>query len=53
MSAKSVADYENISVSNAYNLNVIYYLNILAYLKDFNKYQSLQHKKWEQQIKMR
>lgn len=37
---KLVADYENITVSQAYELPIIHYLNTLAYLKaerDFKK----------------
>jgi hypothetical protein len=52
-STKQVADFENISVSQAYNLPVIQYLNDLAYLKDYNKYQEAKIKQWELRQKNR
>jgi len=48
-STKQVADFENITVSEAYNLKVIQYLNTLAYLKDYNKHKEAEFKKWELQ----
>lgn len=52
-STKQVADFENISVTQAYNLPVIHYLNNLAYLKDYNKYQEAKYKEWELRQKRR
>jgi hypothetical protein len=49
-STKLVADYENVSVTEAYKLNVFYFLNILAYLKDLNKEQERQYKEQQWRI---
>jgi hypothetical protein len=46
-----IADYENIKVSDAYDLNVIHYFNTLAYIKDKNKMEVSAMKK--QQLKSR
>lgn len=46
-STKQVADFENITLTEGYKLNVIHYLNTLAYLKDYNKQKDLDYKKWE------
>jgi hypothetical protein len=43
--AKQVADFENITVSQAFELNVIQYLNILSYLKAKSEYDAEQQKK--------
>lgn len=50
---KQVADFENITIIQAYQLPIIQYLNDLAYLKDYNKYQDLKYKQWELQHKNR
>jgi hypothetical protein len=52
-STKQVAEFEGITVSAAYNMNIIPYLNTLAYLKDYNKYKEAEHKKWQLQLKNR
>jgi hypothetical protein len=46
-STKQVADFENINLTEGYKLNVIHYLNTLAYLKDYNKQKEQDYKKWE------
>ena len=43
--AKQVADFENVTVSQAFELNVIQYLNILSYLKAKSEYDAEQQKK--------
>lgn len=53
VSAKEVADFENCTVTEAYKLPIIQFLNTLAYLKDYNKYKELQYKQWELQHKNR
>ncbi len=53
LSTKQVADFENITVTEAYKLKIIHYLNILAYLKDYNKNEEQKYKKWELQQKHR
>jgi len=50
-STKQVADFQNITVNEAYDLRVIEYLNTLAYLKDYNKDKEAQYKKWAFQAK--
>ena len=45
-STKQVADFQNISVNEAYDMMVVEYLNSLAYLKDYNKHKDLEYKKW-------
>lgn len=50
-STKEVADFENCTVTEAYKMPIIQYLNSLAYLKDLNKYKDAQYKKWELQHK--
>jgi hypothetical protein len=52
-STKQVADFQNITVNEAYDLRVIEYLNTLAYLKDYNKDKEAQYKKWQLQQKMK
>ena len=52
-STKQVADFNNITVNDAYELRVIEYLNTLAYLKDYNKDKDLQYKKWQLQTKLK
>jgi hypothetical protein len=48
-SSKLVADFENISVTEVYDLGVYYFLNILAYLKDYNKEKEREYKEWQVQ----
>jgi hypothetical protein len=50
-STKQVADFQNITVNEAYDLRVIEYLNTLAYLKDYNKDKEAQFKKWSLQTR--
>jgi hypothetical protein len=50
-STKQVADFQNITVNEAYDLRVIEYLNTLAYLKDYNKDKEAQYKKWSLQTR--
>jgi len=38
---------ENITMTAAYNLPIIQYLNSLAYLKDYNKHKEAEYKQWE------
>ncbi len=45
-SSKLVADHENISLSETYNLKIFHYLNTLAYIKDYNKLKEAEHKRW-------
>jgi hypothetical protein len=52
-STKQVADFQNIKVSDAYDLKVVEYLNTLAYLKDYNKNKEIEHKKWQLQQRTR
>jgi hypothetical protein len=52
-SSKLVADHENISLDSAYKLKIVHYLNTLAYLKDYNKYQNSLHKKWQMDQRLR
>ena len=52
-STKQVADFSNITVNQTYDLNVIEYLNTLAYLKDYNKHKDLEYKKWSLQTKLK
>ena len=52
-STKQVADFNNITVNEGYELKVVEYLNTLAYLKDYNKDKELQHKKWQLQTKLK
>jgi hypothetical protein len=52
-STKQVADFQNISVAEAFDLKVVEYLNTLAYLKDYNKDKELQYKKWSLQQKLK
>ena len=52
-STKQVADFSNITVNQTYDLNVIEYLNILAYLKDYNKHKDNEYKKWQLQAKLK
>ena len=51
-STKQVADFQNISVNEAYDLMVVEYLNSLAYLKDYNKHKDLEYKKWSLQNRL-
>ena len=44
-STKVVADHENIKLDEAYELNVIQYLNTLSYLKAKADYDKEQHRK--------
>jgi hypothetical protein len=46
-STKQVADFNNITINEAYDLRVIEYLNTLAYLKDYNKHKDNEYKKWQ------
>ncbi len=46
-STKEVAEFERITMTDAYKLKIVHYLNSLAYLKDFNKYKEAQYKQWE------
>jgi hypothetical protein len=50
---KQVADFQNIKVSDAYDLGIVEYLNTLAYLKDYNKDKEQKYKKWELQQKIK
>jgi hypothetical protein len=43
--AKQVADFENVTVSAAFELNVIQYLNILSYLKAKAEHDAEQQRK--------
>jgi hypothetical protein len=43
--AKSVADYENISVNQSYELTTLHFLNTLSYLKAKADYDKEQHRK--------
>jgi len=52
-STKQVADFSNITVNQTYDLNVIEYLNTLAYLKDYNKHKDNEYKKWSLQTKLK
>ena len=52
-STKQVADFNNITVNQTYDLNVIEYLNTLAYLKDYNKHKDNEYKKWQLQAKLK
>ena len=52
-STKQVADFQNITVNEGYELRVIEYLNTLAYLKDLNKDKEAQYKKWQLQQKLK
>jgi hypothetical protein len=52
-STKQVADFQNITVNEGYELRVIEYLNTLAYLKDLNKDKEAQLKKWQLQQKLK
>ena len=52
-STKQVADFQNISVNDAFELKVVEYLNTLAYLKDYNKHKDLEYKKWSLQAKLK
>jgi hypothetical protein len=52
-STKQVADFNNITVNDAYDLRVIEYLNTLAYLKDYNKHKDNEYKKWQLQQKLK
>ena len=52
-STKQVADFSNITVNQTYDLNVIEYLNTLAYLKDYNKHKDNEYKKWQLQAKLK
>jgi hypothetical protein len=52
-STKGVADFNNITLNDAYELRVIEYLNTLAYLKDFDKHKDLEYKKWSLQTKLK
>ena len=52
-STKQVADFQNITVNQAFELKVIEYLNTLAYLKDYNKYKDNEYKKWSLQQKLK
>lgn len=52
-STKQVADFQNITVNEGYEMKVIEYLNTLAYLKDYNKDKEAQLKKWQLQQKMK
>jgi hypothetical protein len=52
-STKQVADFSNITVNQTYDLNVIEYLNTLAYLKDYNKHKDNEYKKWSLQAKLK
>ena len=52
-STKQVADFNNITVNQTYDLKVIEYLNILAYLKDYNKHKDNEYKKWSLQAKLK
>jgi len=40
-------------VNQTYDLNVIEYLNTLAYLKDYNKHKDNEYKKWSLQTKLK
>ena len=42
---KSVADHENITISQAYELTTIHYLNTLSYLKAKADYDKEQHRR--------
>jgi hypothetical protein len=44
-STKVVADHENIKVDEAYELNIIQYLNTLSYLKAKSDYDNEQQRK--------
>jgi hypothetical protein len=52
-STKQVADFNNITVNDAYDLRVIEYLNTLAYLKDYDKHKDNEYKKWQLQQKLK
>jgi hypothetical protein len=52
-STKQVADFNNITVNDAYDLRVIEYLNTLAYLKDYNKHKDNEYKKWQLQQRLK
>jgi hypothetical protein len=52
-STKQVADFQNITVNEGYEMRVIEYLNTLAYLKDYNKDKEAQLKKWQLQQKVK
>jgi hypothetical protein len=48
-STKEVATFENVTMTEAYNLPIIHYLNSLAYIKDYNKHKESIYKQWELQ----
>jgi hypothetical protein len=50
---KQVADFQNIKVSDAYDLGIVEYLNTLAYLKDYNKDKDQKYKQWELQQRLK
>ena len=52
-STKQVADFQNITVNEGYEMRVIEYLNTLAYLKDYNKDKEAQLKKWQLQQRLK
>jgi hypothetical protein len=51
MNAQMVAEFERITLAQAYDLGAINFLNDLAYLKDKGRWEKEQQRQWQAKLK--